>query len=138
MVVVRGVGAAPFEVALEPRLRSLVEGNEAAFSKLRASDYDAVRGDVLKAQPDRLGDAHSRARQQRDERAVGVSPERTIGLSYRSNEMDNVLGGKDIRASPVPPFTAEDGRRRLVGLVLGAHVPGEMDHIVQTAGLLMN
>ena len=98
----------------------------------------AIRGDVLKAQADGLRHAQSRACEQGEERAVGLSSERMTGLSHRLDKTDNVVRGKDVRDGPRCCPLPKTGGGTSWTLILGTHVPGEANHLVEAAGPLVD
>ena len=138
MVIEGGIGEAAFEIPFESGPRGLVQGHEAALPEFGVPDEHAIRGDILKAQPNGLRHAQSGACKQGEERAVGLSPERMTGLSRRVDEPDNVVRGKDVGCAPGLLRAAKDRRRQFVGSILGTDIPGEANHVAEAAGALVD
>ena len=101
MVIEGGIGEAVFEIAFKSSPSGFVQGYETTFPEFGIPDQHTIWGDVLKAQPDGLRHAQSRACEQGEERAVGLPPrERMTGLSCRLHETDDVVRGKDVGGGP--------------------------------------
>lgn len=111
VVIEGGIRAAPLKITFESRLCRFVQGDEATFPELGTSDHEAIWGDILKAQADGFRYTQPRARQQSEQRAVGVSTQRTVArLGSRVHETLDVALGKDVRDGPLPVLATKDRR----------------------------
>src|SRR2546428_1712048 len=96
---------APFgQVPLQRRGRRRMQGYQTALAELRFTNHEAIRGDVLEPERERLGDPQARHGQQAQEGAVGMGAQRvwwpkTGGLCEEGLE---VLLAKEVRG-PLPP-----------------------------------
>ncbi len=115
-----------------------MQGYEAALPELGIPDEHAIGSDVFNAQPDGLRHAQSGAGEQGKERAIRLPPERLTGVSYRPDESDDIVRGKDIGGGPCSLVTAKDRRRQFVVLILNTDVPGEPNDLVQAVSALVD
>jgi hypothetical protein len=139
MIVAGRVGAALLEISVESCPCGLMHGHETSLSELGLSDHEAVRGDVVKPQPDRLGYSKTRARQQRKERAVGCPAERgRPGLGGRMDELPDLLRREDVRSWPWRLFRTKDRAGHLVAWIFCVEIAREPDDGSEPAGALGN
>ncbi|OGX05372.1 MAG: hypothetical protein A2Z88_01230 [Omnitrophica WOR_2 bacterium GWA2_47_8] len=139
MVIERGIGPAPLEITLQSSLCSFVQRYEATVAEFGTSNRQTIGGNVLKPQVDCFGHTKARACQQSEERAVGLSPQRTVTrLGRRLHETLDVVRGKDVRDGSRPVLATKDRRWQFMAWVLGPNVPGESNHLTKPVGALMN
>src|SRR5712692_2997066 len=126
---------APFgQVSLQRRGRRRMQGHQTALPELRFANYQAIRGDVLEPERERLGDPQSRHSQQAQEGAVGMGAQRvrwpeTGGLREEGLE---VLLAKEVW-NPSPPLAIKQPSRwHLMARVFRVAKAGEPDDNAQT------
>jgi hypothetical protein len=114
-----------------------MQWHQTAFAKLGAADDQSVCGDVFKAERDRLRHTKSRARQQGEKRAVGLS---TKGIPPTQaeccfNEPFDVVDREDVRHGPRAFLAPEYGGRNLMTLILCAKVSRKPNYLTKSAAL---
>ena len=92
MIVEGGIRTSLFQVLFEPRVRRLVERNQAALPELGGADHEPVRGDVLVSKLDGLGNAQTGAGQQCEEGTVSLSAQGAISrLGGQLNDSSDLI-----------------------------------------------
>src|SRR5580658_2812552 len=119
------------EISLQTNLCSAVQWHQTAFSKLGAADDQSVRGDIVKAKPDRLRHAKARACQQGEESAVGLPAKRITPAELEGSldQASEVFRRKNIRNRARTFLGPEHGWRNLMAMVLCSKETGKSDYL---------
>src|SRR3972149_3841822 len=100
-----------------------MQGDQPTLPELGHTDYQPVRRDVVVSEVDRLGNAKSRTRQQREESAVSLSAQGAVSrLSGQLNDLANLLVGENVRSRSRPALLTKNRRRYLMTSILSLKI----------------
>src|SRR5712691_12965420 len=126
MIVIRRVRTPPLQVPVESGARRVVQGHEPALTEFGTADHEAVWRDVVESESDGFRHPQPRAGQEREPRAVRLSPQGPVPrLGGGLNQLPNLIGRQNVRHRARWLFSTKDGWRDLMPIVFGAEIACE-------------